>query len=170
MITGVNYGAKSGQGVKLPIRLHLVSRLWVSGAMLLLPLHAFIVWIGTNLLLLFRNTWRIRSVSSDKRNKFGEHKRLTACGKAETLCKTVVVVHTSSRLQTYQLHKLQVCNVNVTARWSRVRTGHVATACFNSTAWERQRITCQKSQSVNRDSNCALTSATSVPCRHTDVD
>jgi len=116
MGTGVNYRAKSGQGVRLPIHLHLVSRLRVSGALLLLLLHAFMVWRGTILLLLFNNTCRFRSVTSATRNKSGEYKRLTACGKAGSLCKTVVVVDILSRLQMYQLHKLQVCNVNVTAR------------------------------------------------------
>jgi len=43
---------------------------------------------------------------------------LTACDKAETLCTAVVVVDISSRLYMllYQLHILEVCNVNVTAR------------------------------------------------------
>ena len=156
MGTGVNCRAKSGQAVRLPIHLHVVSRRRVSGAMLLLILHAFMVWRGTILLLLFNNTCRFLSVTSDTRNKSGEYKRVMACDKAETLCTTVVVVDIFSRLQMlYQLHKLQVCNVNVIAKWSWVRTGHVAAiACFNSRAWERQRITCQKSQSLIRDSNC----------------
>ena len=156
MGTGVNYREKSGQAVRLPIHLHLVWRWRVSGAMLLLLLHAFRVWRGTILLLLFNNTCRFRFVTSDTRNKSGGCKRLTACGKAETLCATVVVVDILSRLHMlYQLHILEVCNVNVIARWSRVRTGHVAaTACFNSRAWERQRITRQKSQPLIRDSNC----------------
>ena len=63
------------------------------------------------------NTCRFRSVTSDTRNKSGKYKRLKACGKAATMCRTVVVVDIISRLQMlYQLHKLQVCNTNVIAR------------------------------------------------------
>jgi hypothetical protein len=114
MGTGVNYRAK---GVSLPIHFHLVSRLKVSGALFLFLLHAFMVWRGTILLLLFNNTCRFRSVTSDTWNKSGEYKRPTACGKAAKVCRTVTVVHIISPLQMlYQLHKLQVCNANVIAR------------------------------------------------------
>jgi hypothetical protein len=54
--TGVFSTWSIGQGVKLNTRLHLVTRLGVSGAVRLLPLHAFMVWTGTTVLLPFHQS------------------------------------------------------------------------------------------------------------------
>jgi len=50
MDTSVLSRGWSGRGMKLTIHIHVVSRFWMSGVIPLLPLHAFMVQTGNNLL------------------------------------------------------------------------------------------------------------------------